>query len=343
MSKSRGLFDEQVRLEKLSKLQDPLERLGSHIDFEFFRKKLENALIKQNDKSKGGRPPYDVILMFKVMILQRYYNVSDDAMEYAILDRLSFMRFLGLGLNDRVPDAKTIWLFRDNLTKMKLIEELFNYLDKQLDRDGIIVHKGKIVDASITEVPVQRNNREENSELKSGEIPKDWSKNKVRQKDTDAKWTRKNNTDYFGYKNHIKADSKTKIITGYKITTANISDRYIVRELLNKKEDGGQPLYGDAAYNDKTLVEFYDHMGVINKTNVQGYKNRKLTERERKKNKNKSKIRSRVEHIFGFMVNTMRSKILKYRSYIRNKAALGLINLTYNLFRLVQLNICLLK
>lgn len=343
MQKSRGLFDEQVRLEKLSKLQDPLERLGSHIDFEFFRKQLESGLLKPSDKSKGGRPPYDAVLMFKVIILQRYYNVSDDGIEYAILDRLSFMRFLGLGLNDRVPDAKTIWLFRDNLTKLKLIEGLFSALDRQLDKDGIIVHKGKIVDACITQVPVQRNSREENKQLKAGIIPETWSKNKVRQKDTDARWTRKNNKDYFGYKNHIKADSKTKIITAYKVTTANVSDRHIVRSLLDKREDAGQSLYGDAAYNDKKLCEFYEETGVINRTNVQGYKNRKLTAHARKQNRNKSKVRSRVEHIFGFMANSMRSKYLRYRSFVRNEAALGLINITYNLFRLVQLNIGLTK
>ena len=164
MSKPRGLFDEQIRLEKLSKKQDPLERLSAHIDFEYFRKPLEKALIKDSDKSKGGRPAYDVVLMFKILILQRYYNVSDDAIEYAILDRLSFMRFLGLGINNAVPDSKTIWLFRDTLTKMKLVEQLFGVLDKQLDKDGVIVHKGKIIDASIVEVPVQRNSRGENSE-----------------------------------------------------------------------------------------------------------------------------------------------------------------------------------
>src|SRR5215831_16684551 len=118
MSKSRGLFDEQVRLEKLSKKQDPLEKLSNHIDFEYFRKALEKSLFKNADKRKGGRPSYDVVLMFKILILQRYYNVSDDAMKYAILDRLSFMRFLGLGINDLVPDSKTIWLFRDTLIKL---------------------------------------------------------------------------------------------------------------------------------------------------------------------------------------------------------------------------------
>ncbi len=228
MSTLRGLFDEQVRLEKLSKKQDPLERISTHIDFEFFRKPLEKFMDKDIDRSKGGRPCYDCLLMFKILILQRYYNVSDEGIEYAILDRLSFMRFLGLGIKDPVPDAKTIWLFRDTLTAGGMIEKLFAHLDQLLDKDGIIVHKGKLVDASIVEVPVQRNSRDENKQLKEGDAPEDWSDNKLLQKDTDARWVTHNGKSAFGYKNHIKADSKTKLITAYKATTANIHDSEVV-------------------------------------------------------------------------------------------------------------------
>lgn len=343
MSKSRGLFDEQERLEKLSRKQDPLERLSAYIDFDYFRKPLEKALKKGNDKSKGGRPAYDAVLMFKILILQRYYNVSDDAIEYAILDRLSFMRFLGLAINNAVPDAKTIWLFRDTLTKLNLVDKLFNYLDTQLDKDGVIVHKGKLIDASIVEVPIQRNSREENQQLKEGTVPGDWDENKKKQKDIDAKWTRKNAQNFFGYKNHIKADTKTKLITGYKVTTANISDKYAVDDLLDKKEDGGQPLYADSAYFSAELEELYLKKGIVSKVNEKGYKNKGTTKKQQKENKKKSKIRARVEHIFGFMANSMNRMFLKYRSFTRNQVGIGLMNLTYNLFRLAQLNIELRK
>jgi IS5 family transposase len=343
MSKSRGLFDEQIRLEKLSKKQDPLEKLSSHIDFEYFRKPLEKVLVKDTDRSKGGRPPYDVVLMFKILILQRYYNVSDDAMEYAILDRLSFMRFLGLGINNPVPDSKTIWLFRDTLTKLNLIEELFVTLDKQLDKDGIIVHKGKIIDASIVEVPKQRNNRKEIDQLKEGTIPENWNENKLRQKDIDADWTRKHFQNYFGYKNHIKVDSKTKLITGFQVTPANQADKHMVDPLLNKKEDGGQPLYADSAYSSKELEELYKRKNIISKVNKQGYRYKTLTKADRKANKKHSRIRSRVEHVFGFMTNSMNGMYLRYRSLIRNRIGISLMNLTYNLFRLVQLNMELTK
>jgi len=339
MSKARGLFDEQIRLEKLSKKQDPLERLSSHIDFEFFRKPLQKYFDKEVDRSKGGRPAYDCVLMFKVLILQRYYNLSDDTIEYAILDRLSFMRFLGLGINDPVPDAKTIWLFRDRLAAGKMIEKLFGHLDKQLDKDGIIVHKGKLVDASIVEVPIQRNSRDENKELKEGNIPEDWDENKLRQKDTDAQWVTHNGKNYFGYKNHVKADSKTKLITGYKVTTANIHDSEVAGELLDKKEDSGQPLHADSAYRSEAIEQMCRKKNIESCIHEKGYRNNPLTKRQQQRNRKKSKTRARVEHIFGFMTNSMNQMYLHYRNFVRNQAAIGLMNLTYNLFRLVQLKV----
>jgi IS5 family transposase len=339
MSKVRGLFDEQVRLEKLSKKQDPLERLSSHIDFEFFRKPLEKYIAKDIDRSKGGRPSYDAVVMFKILILQRYYNVSDDGIEYAILDRLSFMRFLGLGINDPVPDAKTIWLFRDTLTSGSMIEKLFAHLDKLLDKDGIIVHKGKLVDASIVEVPIQRNSRDENKQLKEGDVPEDWSDNKLRQKDTDARWVTHNGKSAFGYKNHIKADSKTKLITGYEATTANVHDSEVLEDLLDKKEDSGQPLHADSAYRSEDLEKACIKKGIISCIHEKGYRNKPLSKRQQQRNKKKSKTRARVEHIFGFMTNTMNEMYLHYRSFVRNQAGIGLMNLTYNLFRLVQLRV----
>jgi transposase, IS5 family len=339
MPKARGLFDEQIRLEKLSKKQDPLEQLSTHIDFEFFRKPLKKFFDKDSDHSKGGRPAYDYVLMFKILILQRYYNVSDDAIEYAILDRLSFMRFLGLGINNPVPDAKTIWLFRDKLTGSGMVEKLFGHLDKQLDKDGIIVHKGKLVDASIVEVPVQRNSRNENKQLKDGEVPEGRSENKLRQKDPDAQWVTHNGRNYFGYKNHIKADSKTKLITDYKATTANIHDSEMLDELLDKKEDGGQSIHADSAYRSEALEEVCRKKNIKSCIHEKGYRNKPLTKRQQQRNKKKSKIRARVEHIFGFMTNTMNEMYLHYRNFARNGAGIGLMNLTYNLFRLVQLKV----
>ncbi len=162
-SKAIGFFDEDIRLTKLSRLGDPLERLSQGIDFELFRPALTDNLHVE-PKNKGGRRPYDYVLMFKVMILQRYYNISDDQAEYQICDRLSFMRFLGLTLADDVPDSKTIWSFRERLVDLGLVEILFDLFLKRLGELNLVVHEGKIIDASFVEIPRQRNTREENKQ-----------------------------------------------------------------------------------------------------------------------------------------------------------------------------------
>lgn len=337
----KGIFDEEFRLEKLSKQSDPLEKLQSHIDFEFFRKPLEKCFNADVDRSQGGRPPYDYVLMLKVLILQRYYNLSDDKTEYAILDRLSFMRFLGLTLSDGVPDAKTIWNFKNTLTQKDMIRKLFDMLDKQLDKDGIILHEGKMVDASIVEVPRQRNTREENKEVKEGTIPKAWKKNenKLRQKDVDADWLKKNGEDYFGYKNHVKADTETKLITNYSVTSASVHDSQELEDLIEKKEDKNQPLYADSAYRSEAIETMLGKKNIESQVHEKGYRNQPLTKRQQQRNRKKSKTRVRVEHIFGFMTNSMNNMFIHSRSLSRATATIGMMNLTYNLFRLVQLKI----
>lgn len=339
-NKSRGLFDEQYRLDKLSDQSDPLIKLRQHIDFELFRKPLRDYFDSGKDKSKGGRPSYDYVMMFKILVLQRYYNLSDEGIEYAILDRLSFMRFLGLTLSDSVPDAKTIWHFRNELSQGQMVEKLFSLLDKTLTRSGVILNKGKMIDASIVEAPIQRNSREESDQIKRGEIPEAWQKkpNKLRQKDTDARWTRKRNQNFYGYKDHIKADIKTKLITDYRVTPANIYDNAVIGELVTRK-DSGKKLYADSAYFSQQIEADLEKKNVISMIHEKGYRHKKLTEAQKKRNKRKSKVRARVEHIFGFMTKSMNGKFIRCRNLIRAQATIGLMNITYNLFRLIQLKV----
>lgn len=342
---TRGLFDEQFRLEKISKQNDPLEKLQAHIDFEFFRKPLEGYFKKDivKGENKGGRPPYDYVLMFKIVILQRYYNLSDDSTEYAILDRLSFMRFLGLTLSHSVPDAKTIWNFKNELAKGDMVNKLFKKLDNRLDKEGVIIHKGKMADATIVETPRQRNSREENEQIKAGEVPEDWKENpnKLRQKDVDAAWLKKNGETFYGYKDHIKADTKTKLITDYEVTSASVHDSEALENLLNKKEDQGQPFYADSAYRSEAIEQSLKKKNIGSQIHEKGYRNNPLTKRQQQRNRKKSKIRARVEHIFAFMENSMQGAYLHCRSLVRAQAAIGLMNITYNLFRLAQLKVCL--
>jgi len=190
-----GFFDVEERLKELSAKGDALERLTAVVDFELFRDDLERA-VRRSDRLKGGRPAFDHVLMFKVLILQASYSLSDERAEYLIRDRLSFMRFLGLGLADTVPDANTIWTFREALTRAKLrgkpaIEVLFKRFDDALAVAGFLAMGGQIVDATIVAAPKQRNTDGEKREIKEGRIPAEWAKKpaKLRQKDRDARWT----------------------------------------------------------------------------------------------------------------------------------------------------------
>lgn len=336
--KDLGLFDQDFRLEKLSKLGDPLERLIKGVDFEVFRGFLEEKLPSKI-QNKGGRPPYDYILMFKILILQRFYNLSDDQVEYQINDRISFMRFLNLTLADDVPDSKTVWNFREKLITKELIEPIFYLFLKELEKLDLIVNQGKIIDASFVEVPKQRNSREDNDTIKKGEIPKSFNENlnKKAQKDTDARWTKKRNVSYFGYKNHVKTDSESKLITQYKVSPANEHDSQALEELLEEKTDAQQPLYADSAYTGEEQEQTIKKAKMTNKVCEKGYKNKPLTDEQKASNREKSKVRSRVEHIFGFMEMSMNGMYLHSIGIKRITGIIGLMNLTYNMFRKIQL------
>ncbi|MEK7349708.1 MAG: IS5 family transposase [Nitrospirota bacterium] len=336
-TKPKGFFDEEFRLEKLADQKDPLVKLRERIDFELFRPLLEKSLYKVV-KSNAGARPYDYVMMFKVLILQRYYNIGDDKMEFAILDRLSFMRFLSLSLSDKVPDAKTIWHFREQLVKEKAVEKLFDLFKEELYKKNLIANEGKMVDASFVEVPIQRNSREENKQVKEGIVPDEWKKkpNKLEQKDTDARWTKKNNTTYYGYKDHIKADAKSKLIDTYTVTDASVHDSQEIESLITE-EDKEQSMYADSAYRSEEIETMLKEKEIDSQVHEKGHRNNPLTNQQKETNKVKSKTRARVEHIFGFIENSMNSPYIQTIGIKRATAVIGLMNLTYNMFRYTQL------
>ena len=211
-----SFFDESDRFLKLDKLKDPLIELREYIDFEIFRPKLEELFPKKS-KSNAGRKRKDVVFMFKILILQRLYNLSDQQVEFQINDRLSFCRFLDLPLGGSVPDFTTVWYFREALVKGDSLKGLFDAFSEVLESKGLITREGTIVDASFVEVPKQRNTREENELVKNGVVPDDWKGNpsKLSQKDLDARWTKKNRVSYNGYKDHVRADAESTLNTAY--------------------------------------------------------------------------------------------------------------------------------
>jgi len=327
-----GFFDIEKKENRLSELGDQLEKLNKVIDWEIFRPLLNKAL-KKEPKGAGGRPAFDYIMMFKILILQRFYNLSDDQTEYQITDRISFMRFLGLGLSDKIPDAKTIWNFRNILTEKQMGEKLFKCFEQELEKANLISHKGSIVDATFAEVPKQHNTPDEKKDLKEGKIPEEWkkpeNKHKAAQKDTDAKYTKKRDEYHFGYKNHIKSDAESKLITEYAVTPANIPDYQVINNLLDKND---QELWADSGYCLKPVFDSIP-TGITTHILEKSTKCHPLTDEQKKSNTEKSKVRVRVEHIFGFMNNSMQGINLRGIGLKRAEFGVALSNLIYNFFR----------
>lgn len=333
--KERGLFDEIDRLAELSKLGDPLELLNKRIDWESFREQLETIRGESNPENvkNAGRKPFDVVLMFKVMILQRYYNISDDQMEFQLKDRRSFERFVSGGETlFHMPDSKTIWLYRERFAKAGIAKKIFKQFEQQLIYKGVIGKSGKIIDASFVEVPRQRNSKDENDKIKDGQAIKDWDDAKRSQKDVDARWTKKNNQKYFGYKNHVVADKRSKIILDYTSTSAEVHDSQVLGEIAGKPRKNGEPFYGDSAYRSDEIEKILALENYKSRIHEKGYRNRPLTKGQKTRNKKKSKIRARVEHIFG-MITSMKGDYLRYVGKDRISEAIGMINLTYNMRR----------
>ena len=332
-----GLFDYEFQLEKIKAHQPPLQKLNAIIDWEIFRKPLEETLEKKSPKSNAGAKGYDKVMMFKILILQRYYNLSDEQTEFQIKDRLSFMDFLGLHIGDKTPDEKTIWLFKDNLAKSNVAQKLFDTFTDKLTQAGIIAKEGSIVDASFVNVPKQRNSKEENQQIKEGKVPQSFKANphKRAQKDCDARWTKKNNQSYYGYKDHINSDQKTKLITAYTVTPASTHDSQALKEIV---DEGDNILYADAAYQSKEIDAYLKEKKIKAKMIKRQYRNKPLKNKDHKANYKHSKTRVRVEHIFGTFTTQMHKALhLKAIGLKRISCLVGLINLTYNLIRYEQL------
>lgn len=333
-----GLFDKQFATEYLSVMGNPLEAISNVFDFEYFRPILEERLLNTNKKSDAGAKPFDPVLMFKIILIQRYYNLGDEQVEYQIVDRTSFKSFLGLESGDKVPDQKTIWAFRERLTNLGLVEDLFDKFRDYLKDKGLIFNEGKIIDASFTEVPRQRNTREENKQIKEENGDELWNDNSYKKshKDIDARWTQKNGENYYGYKDHVKIDAKSKLIDTYIVSDASVHDSRAL-ELLLTEEDENQPLYADSAYTGPDQEQAILDFKMDNQVCEKGRRNKPLSSEQIAKNRIKSKTRSRVEHVFGFMERSMRGLYIWSIGLARATGIIGLINLTYNIFRYEQL------
>jgi len=332
-----SFFDRPERDAKLSQLGDPLEKLNAEIEWEPFRSDLVK-IYEHERKGPAGRKPIDVVLMFKIAVLQRLYNLSDDQAEYQIRDRASFQRFLGLRVEDGSPDAKTLWSFKERLKETNLIDVLFARFDAALCDQGLAAKGGQIIDAVIVEVPRQRNTPEENATIKEGKVPEGWSEQpaKLCQKDLDACWTKKRDQTYYGFKDHVNVDQEHKLIRAQAVTDASVHDSQAMDAVLDATAKD-RAVYADSAYRSAERESWLEGRGLESRICERRYRNRPMTDEQKSENKSKSAIRARVEHTFGFMHTSMNGVHVRSIGITRARMHIGLMNLAYNLARFAQI------
>lgn len=330
-----GLFDKAMRLEELHAMGDPLAKLDAVIDWMLFAAVFER-LPKVEPKGLGGRPAFAPAMMFKALVIQNLYQLSDQQLEFQITDRLSFKRFLGLTDADKSPDEKTFWAFRETLTRNELIEPLFVIFHAALETKGMFARKGQMVDATFVEVARQRNSREDNATIKAGEVPEGWKEqpHKARQKDVDARWTKKNGERYSGYKNHVKVDSRSKLIEDFTVTDASVHDSNALEELI---AEGDPTTYVDSAYTGPRCEEIFAEKKVLAKPIERAYRNKPLNGSQQRNNRARSRVRVRVEHVFATMRMSLRSAWNRCIGRTRNRAMIAMTNLVYNMVRFEQI------
>ena len=355
MASQPGFFDLADRYAALSAAGDPLERLAAVVDFETFRTPLVGALHRAT-RGKGGRPPYDPVMMFKILVLQALYSLSDEAAEFQIRDRLSFQRFLGLGLDGAVPDATTVWLFRERLVKAGAIDSLFARFDAALTERGFVAMGGQIIDATVVPAPRQRNSDGEKKDIREGRIPADWKGRpaKLRQKDRDARWSLKYskakvNDDadpaafrpvdlavpMFGYKNHVGIDRAHRFIRTWDATAANAHDGARLPVLVSKANTGSG-VWADTAYRSKKNEAFLAEGMFRSQIHRKKPKGRPMPAHIARANARRSVIRAPVEHVFAALKHRM-GLVIRTIGMARARLKIGMANLAYNFTQLAWL------
>jgi IS5 family transposase len=344
-----GFWDVEYRLRQLSERGDPLERLAATVDFEIFRAELDAALGAR-DPSKGGRPPFDPVLKFRMLVLQAMHGLSLAQAEFLVADRLSWMRFCGLGPGDAVPDANTLWDFREALIAAGALDALFARLDRAITEAGYLPMAGQIVDATLVAAPRQRNTEGEKARIKAGEKAADiWPDKpaKARQKDTDARWTMKFSKakpaadgkpqidiaiPAFGYKSHISIDRRHGIIRRGKVTDAAAHDGARLREGLIDPDNTASDVWADSAYRSAENERFLARIGKVSRIHRRKPQGKPMPRCTARANAKKSAVRAHVEHPFAHQKGPM-GLVIRTIGIARATATVTLANMAYNMRR----------
>jgi transposase, IS5 family len=326
-----GLFDVHLRIEKIEEKKHALTMLNKVVDWEIFRKDLESLRDKPR-KSSAGAKGYDLVLLFKMLVLKTMYNLSYEEIECQVLDRLSFMRFLGLRMGGKVPDGTTLWLFHEDLKDAGVEKKLFHAFDEFLRQKGFVARKGQIVDASIVEAPRQHNGKDEDKMIKEGKPVEGWSDRKRSQKDIDARWTKKRGVSYYGYKNHVGVDVEHKLIRDYEVTAANVYDGSMLERLLDDS-NASPEVFADSAYRSADTLAKLGELGFEERLQEQARRNHPLSEEVKERNAVRARIRCRIEHVFGAATCWTRDLVIRVIGQARARCTIGLRNLIYNMDR----------
>jgi IS5 family transposase len=332
----QGFWDEQQRVARLQEKKPVLKRLSDSIPWESFRPLLDQSYVQER-KSNAGRKRIDPLILFKMLVLQQLFNLSDEELEFQVNDRRSFEEFVGLGVMNSIPDATTVAFFRERLRKAGVIEELFEMFEAYLRSQGLQARGGQIIDATLIPVPKQRNTRQENKEIKAGKLPEGWGENqdRLQQKDLDARWVKKNGINYYGYKNSICIDVDHGFIRRYAVTPANVHDSQMLPRLLDPENEHDY-VWADSAYSGECFEDLLSLGGFESLIHEKGARNHPLGDAAKELNRVKSAIRACVEHVFGCMTMSMGGKLTRKIGLERNEAWWGLKNLTFNFLRYLQ-------
>lgn len=329
-----SLFAEHECEDRRTKIGDPLVGLTKHVDFEALAAGIDAAAPRPS-RAKGGRPPYPTVLMVKILVLQQLYNLANDALEYQLLDRRSFLQFLDLTESSSIPDAKTIWLFRDRLVQAGAGTLVFEQVQQQLQQHGYMARCGQIVDASLVQAPVQRNKSEEADAVKEGTMPLGWKPHKRAQKDVDARWTKKHGKSYFGYKLHASVDKRYKLLCKMAVTHAAVADITVFESLLDRSNTS-RDVFADRGYPSTERETTLKQSGWRVHIQRKGSPTKGTSEAQKKRNRRIATPRARVEHVFGALAQ-MGGKLVRRMGIVRVTIALHLKAASYNLKRMVFL------
>ncbi len=333
----RGFFEIEDCYARLDAAGDPLSKLDAVLDWSGLESLMRGVIFERDSNGgKGGRPPLSGLMMAKILILQACNNLADERAEFLINDRLSFKRFLGLGVNDKSPDAKAIWLWRERVLHSGLSEKIFAWFEGELVRSGFEARAGQIVDATF--VPTHKPTGTHKGQLRE-EVP--LTEAQARQIDMQATFTKKGDVSYHGYKNHTSVDAKYKLIRKAETTTASVHDSQKLADVITppppEASEEDRKLWADSAYRSAEAEAMLAAKNLISNVHERAYRNTPLTDLQKAANRFKSIVRARVEHVYGHMETAMGGLAIHTIGLSRAKVKMTFKNLAYNMQRFVFL------